>query len=223
MKKFLQWKWYLLLSLLYMLATVFEWEPVRDLLRLGLLPLVFGFYASRHSKLSGWVWAILGGYYIADVLQPWTTPVIAPIILIGYSIGHLIISYICYRCMEDFNVKRILFSAIPFIALWLIYFNYSMKDIFGAQMGESYPYIMAYAILLSVYFIITLIKFFNDEQKVFLYLVIVALTFVGRYIVMGMYYYVTPALIFEISFSFATAAGYFFLMRFVDEFDFKRI
>jgi hypothetical protein len=223
MKKFLKWKWYLLLSLLYMLATVFELEPVRDLLRLGLLPLVFAFYASRHSKLSIWVWAILLGYYLADVLRPWQTPYFGPVILLAYSVGHLIISYICYRCMEDFKVKRILFSAIPFIALWLIYFNYSIKDIFGAKMGESYPYIMAYAILLSVFFIIALIKFFNDEQKVFLYIVIVALTFVGRYIVMGMYHYVTPALIFQISFSFATAAGYFFLMRFVDEFDFKRI
>lgn len=223
MKKFLQWKWYLLVSLLYMLVTVFQWEPVRDMLRLGLLPLVFWFYASRHSQLSVWVWVLLGCYFLADMLRPWQNKELTPYILGAYSVGHLIISYICYRSMEDLKVKRILFSAIPFIALWLIYFNYSIKDIFGAQMGDSYPVIMAYAILLSVFFIITLIKFFNDEQKVFLYTVIVSLTFVGRYLVMGMYHYITPALIFEISFSFATAAGYFFLMRFVDEFDFKRI
>lgn len=223
MKKFLQWKWYLLLSLLYMLATIIQWEPVINILRLGLIPLVFGFYASRRSELSVWVWVLLGSYYLADIMRPWQSPYLAPFILGAYSVGHIIISYICYRCMEDFKVKRILFSAIPFIALWLIYFNYSIKDIFGAKMGDSYPYIITYAILLSVFFIITLIKFFNDEQKVFLYTVIVSLTFVGRYIVMGIYHYVTPAGIFQISFSFATAAGYFFLMRFVDEFDFKRI
>lgn len=223
MKKLMEWKWYLLVSMLYMLVTIFQWEPVRELLRMGLLPLVFGYYASRHQKISVWVWVVLGSYFFADVIRTSSHPGLAPVILGSYALGHIVMSYICYRCICDLKVRRILYSAIPFIALWLVYFNYNIKDIFGSQMGDNYPYILIYAILLSVFFIITLIKFFNDEQKVFLYTVIVSLTFVGRYIVMGMYHYVTPALIFEISNSFATAAGYFFLMRFVNEFDFKRI
>lgn len=223
MKKLLQWKWYLAAATLYMLAAILRLEPVKELLRLSFIPLAFAYYTSRHQTINKWVWLLLVSYYVGDVLRSMHNVELMPFTLGAYSVGHVSFMYISYRCIRDLKVKRLLFSAIPFIVLWLIYFNYSIKDIFGSQMGENYTFVLMYSILLSAFLIIALIKFFNDEQKVYLFTVIIALCFVGCDIMLGLYQYVAPARIFEISYALGSAAGHFFLLRFVDEFDFKQI
>lgn len=223
MDKILQWKWYLVAGLLFILAAIAGFGVAKELLSLSLLPLVFFYLIQNKVKLNGFIWGILISYYTGDILFTAHSQDLLPVMLGIYGIGHSILLYISYRCIKDLNVRKILFSAIPFIVLWFIYFNYSIKDIFGAQMGENYPYIMGYSILLSSFMIVALLKFFNDERKEYLFTVIVGVCLVGGDIMMGLYDYVSPARIFLISNAIATAAAYFFLMRFFIQFDFKQI
>ncbi|WP_224490760.1 lysoplasmalogenase family protein [Robertkochia flava] len=223
MNKILQWKWYLGAGLLFIIATIAGFDAGRELLLLSLLPLVFAYAYKYKVKFNGLIWMLLISYYTGDILMSGHDPDLVPVMLGIYAVGHLTFLYISYKCIKDLNVKKILFSAIPFIVLWFIYFNYSIKDIFGSQMGDNYPYIMAYSIILSSFMIVALLKFFNDERKEYLFTLIVGVSFVGGDIMMGLYDYVTPARIFEVSHSIATVAAYFFLMRFIIEFDFKQI
>ncbi len=140
-----------------------------------------------------------------------------------YAIGHAAFLYISYKCIKDLKVRRLLFSAIPFVALWLVYFNYSIKDIFGPKLGEHFLYTQLYSILLSLFLLVALIKFFNDEQKVYLFTLICAISFIGGDIMSGTYEFVAREPVFLLAHAFACVAGYFFLMRFIIAFDFKQI
>lgn len=213
----------MLAIVLYVLTAIFRWELPRELLRLSLLPIVFAYYYLKHKQVDLLVWVLLISYYTGDVLRSVHDRSLLPYMLSAYAIGHFCFMYISYKCIKDLKVKRLLFSALPFIVLWFVYFNYSIKDIFGAQMGEHYFETMAYSIILSAFMIVALIKYFNDEQKVYLFTVIIALCIVGGDVVSGLHDYLAKLRVFEISFAIATAAGYFFLMRFIIEFDFNFI
>lgn len=219
MNKILRWKWYFAIVLIYLFTVIFQLDPASDLLRLALLPCIFWYHSRNVDKIHPLVWVIMLSYYFGDILWSLHDPDNYPLMLVTFGVGHLVFMYICYLCIKDLNVKRLLFSAIPFVALWFVYFNYSIKDIFGDQMGDQYPYILGYSIVISAFLIVALIKFFNDEQKIFLYTVIVALTLVFGDIMYSLYIYINPVVIFKLTHGIATCVGYFFIMRFFNEFD----
>lgn len=223
MNKILEWKWYMLAGFLYLLATVLKWELTMELLRLTLLPVAFGYYAFKFQKINLWVWVLLLSYYGGDIFRSFHDMKWLPLQLGFYAVGHTAFMYISYKCIKDLKVRRLLFSAIPFVALWLVYFNYSIKDIFGPELGENFLFTQAYSILLSLFLLVALIKFFNDEKKVYLFTLICAISFVGGDIMSGMYDFVAPEYIFKVAHAFASAAGYFFLTRFILDFDFKQV
>lgn len=223
MEKLLQWKWYIVLATAYVLAVIARFEVLADVLKMQLVPMVFWLHYREKKKIHLFSWIILLSYFFGDILWSVRNPEVFPYMMLVFMVGHLMFVYISYRCIKDLNVKKILFSALPFIILWFIYFVFSIWDIFGDKMGDQYPFIMAYALVVCTFFILTMIKFFNDERKVYMFTLIIALTLVGGDIMFGLYSYLAPLFVFYLTHALATAVHYFFILRFFNDFDFAEI
>lgn len=223
MNKLLQWKWYLVVAAAYLIVVILKFEVLAEILKLQLLPMVFWQHYRTRGKVHRISWIIFICYYIGDIIWPIKTEQLYPYMLFFFGMGHLVFIYIAYKCIKDVSLKKLLFSFLPFIALWFVYFLFSIKDIFGAKMGSLYPAIMIYASLVILFFFLALVKFFNDERKVYLFSVIMAIALTFGDIMHGFYTFVSPLFIFLFSHAFATTVQYFFMLRFFNEFDYREI
>ncbi|UOB17685.1 hypothetical protein [Abyssalbus ytuae] len=98
--------------------------------------------------------------------------------------------------------------------MWFIYFNYSVKDIFGEALGNFYTIGVLYSISLSLFSVIALVSYYNNEDKTSLLAVIIAMSFVLADIFMGINIFLTPAKVYEILNVIFQIGGYYFLYLF---------
>ncbi|TRZ41069.1 lysoplasmalogenase family protein [Robertkochia solimangrovi] len=217
------WIVYFIFALFYLICEIFESDILIHIARMLLMPVVFVEYMRTHKKRHPFPIIIISACFLGDLAVALAYRSLAPVSLACFAISHLVFIYICFRAIRDLNVKKLLFSALPVIILWFIYYNYSIKDIFGKDLGDNYIYVLLYSIVLSAFMIISLMGYFNDENKMSLFAVIIALSFVVGDIMMGLYAYITPLRFFELTYATAGVVGYFFIMRFNNEFNFKQI
>ncbi|WP_335964357.1 lysoplasmalogenase family protein [Galbibacter sp. PAP.153] len=209
------------LSAIYFIAEVIDLNLIENIARVSIPIVVFLFYyffSPRHHIIPC---AILVTGLIGDIFLLWHSSTAAKIFLSVFGINHIIYIYVCFSAINNLDLKKLIFSAIPVIILWFIYFNYSIKDIFGGQMGDLYPFIIVYSVILSLFTIFSLVNFFNNEEKVNLYLVIIALCYLVVEIIMAIDNFVSEMFIFDLTKVVARVVGYFFLMRFVATFKFR--
>ncbi|WP_224482616.1 hypothetical protein [Robertkochia aurantiaca] len=214
---------YLIASAIFLAGVISGMPWVEHTGRLLLVPIAYLYYSraviKRHYlPLVIMVLCWLGLFFGYVLSQKWQV-----VSFISYSLAYIILTVICFKSIRLLRVKRLLYSALPVIILWFVYFIYSIKDIFGNQMGKLYPYVMGYSIILSLFMIVTLVSFFNKETKIKLFAVIIALSFVVGDIMIGFYNYLEADFLFKFVNAVATVAAYFFLARFITAFNFRRL
>ncbi|WP_417445042.1 lysoplasmalogenase family protein [Joostella sp.] len=216
-------KLYFVFSAIYLLALLFDFHLVASIAKVSLIPIIFFNYYFEKGKLALIPTLILACCFLGDVFMLNFNPVTVRLFLIFFGINHLIFSLICFRSIHDLDVKKLIFSAVPVIILWFIYFNYSIKDIFGEQMGDLYPFIIIYSIVLSAFTIISLVNFFNDESKINLYPVIISVCFLIGDIMMAIDNYIVKLFFFDITIVVVKVISYYFLLKFITSYNFKRL
>ncbi|MCX2680041.1 lysoplasmalogenase family protein [Galbibacter sp. EGI 63066] len=215
-------KIYFVFGAVYLLAVLFDLRLLTNIAKLSLVPLVFLSYYIFNKKCELIPIIIMGCCFLGDAFSLYPYNMIK-ISFVFFAISHLIFAYICFRSIKDLKVKKLIFSAVPVIILWFVYFNYSIKDIFGDQMGDLYSFVIVYSVVLSTFTILSLVNYFNNEIKVNLYPIIIALCFLVRDIIMAINSYITDLIFFSATMVVAKVVGYYFLLRFVTTFDFKRL
>ncbi|WP_220399463.1 lysoplasmalogenase family protein [Galbibacter sp. BG1] len=210
-------------SLVYLVSRVFELDLIANIAKASLIPLVFLNYYLSKKRIEIVPVVILLFCFLGDLFTMHLTPFTTRAFLICYGISFLVFAVICFRAIHDFDVKKLIFSAVPVIVLWFIYFNYSIKDIFGEQMGDLYPYIIIYSIVLSAFTIISLVNYFNNEQKVNLYPVMVSVSFLIADIMTAIHNFIVPLFFYSVTAVLLKVVCYFFLLRFIKAFHFKRL
>ncbi|MEL4308761.1 lysoplasmalogenase family protein [Joostella sp. CR20] len=208
---------------LYLLASVFHIGLLANIAKLSLIPIVFFNYYFHKNKLEVVPIVLLVSCFLGDVFSLYLGPISSRFFLACFGIHHLVFTAICYKAIRDFDAKKLIFSAVPVVVLWFIYFNYSIKDIFGSQMGDLYPFVLAYSIVLSAFTITSLVNYFNNETKVNLYPVMVAVCFLIGDITLAIDNFLVELFFFDFTTVVVKVVAYLFLLRLIKHFDFKHL
>ncbi|MCM5662767.1 lysoplasmalogenase family protein [Galbibacter mesophilus] len=210
-------------SILYFVTRVLDINLVANIAKASLIPIVFFNYYFSKAKVDIVPVVILLFCFLGDLFTLHLTPFTTRAFLVSYGLSYLILAIACFCTIRDFDVKKLIFSAVPVIILWFIYFNYSIKDIFGEQMGDLYPFIIVYSIVLSSFTIIALVNYFNNEQKINLYPVLISVSFLLADIMTAIHNFIVPLFFYTVTVVVLKVICYFFLMRFINTFEFKRL
>ena len=214
---------YFIFSAVFLIASLLHVKLVANIAKVSLIPLVFFNYYFYKNKLELIPMLLLIFCFLGDVFMLDFNRYTSRLYLVTFGIHHLVFALVCYRAIQDFNAKKLIFSALPVITLWFVYFNYSIKDIFGSQMGDLYPFVLAYSIVLSAFTIISLVNYFNNETKVNFYPVMVAVCFLIGDIIMAIDNYLFELFFFDFTVVVVKVIGYFFLLKFIKSYNFIRL
>lgn len=213
---------YFVFATVYFLSGVFGFMLLFNVSKLCLLPVLAFISLYAEKKINLPVILILTFYFFADIALLLPQEISLKYVLLFFGLGHLVFIKVCFDLLKNLQVKRLIYSALPIIILWFVYYNYSLKDIFGDQLGGLYLPVLVYSITLSVFTIMSLVSYFNRDSKETLYPVLVSLSFLIANVLLGINEYVTKLKIFEITTILVQIVGYYFIMRFISEYDFKR-
>lgn len=221
MRRTVFYKVYLLVSVLYLLAVIMEWQDWAVWVRAALIPCVMGMYFAYRKRYHWVPILIMLLFWLNDLMLVSDSIQEEPVSFLPLGLAYIAFIIILFKTMKNLRLKRLLYSSFPLIVLWFAYYNYSIKDIFGEQLGKKYWYHLVYSLLASFFMITTIMRYFNKENKMNLYTVIIALTLVVNDVMNGLNNYVIPSHFFEIAAATATVFCYYFLGRFVTEFIFE--
>lgn len=214
---------FFIFSTLYLLSEILRIDLLVNISKLLLIPIITFRYFAYRKKRSLIFIAILFFCFLGDVALLFPFNKALPYVLFFFGICHLIFIRICFAMLKDVNVKKLIFSALPVIILWFVYYNYSLKDIFGKQLGDIYIPVLLHSIVLSIFTVMALVSYFNRESKETLHPVIISLSFVIVDVIIGVNKYVIDFRFFEITGILAQIIGYYFLMRFICEVDTRQL
>ncbi|MFI2743445.1 hypothetical protein ACG2LH_11945 [Zhouia sp. PK063] len=204
-------------SLFYILSIFFKITFATETLNVLFIPLAFCLYIQEVRKINNVMLVIFLILFVnnAEVLffQPnsfWSIF----IYLITKCIFYLVLTVIAFKRITDFSIRRMLFSAVPIILLWLIYFNYSIKDLFGKEMSDMYIYYLVYSILLSSFLLISLISYFSKETLNGIHLIVIATCFMISGILRAIQVFLVNVSYFDMVVAFLYIVCYFFIFKF---------
>lgn len=90
-------------------------------------------------------------------------------------------------------------------------------------MGDLYPFIIVYSIVLSAFTIISIVNYFNNETKENLYPVLIAVCFLLGDLIKAIDSYLVKLIFLDFTVVVLKVIGYYFLLKFIKSFNFKRL
>lgn len=213
---------FFLVSLLYIISEILQLRMLVSVARVSLIPIVFFSYLFHKENYHPLIFLLLFLYLSGDIASLLNFETSLKLALLFFGLGHIIFIRFCFDMMQDLRLRRLLFSALPVIILWFVYYNYSIKDIFGEQLGNLLIPVILYSIVLSLFTIISLMSFFNKENNQTLFALIIAVTFLVGDVIHGVNQYFIQHWFFELVNIVAQIFGYYFLMKFIQEYELKQ-
>ncbi|MCQ0110842.1 lysoplasmalogenase family protein [Zhouia amylolytica] len=212
---------FIAVAVLYLLAEFFQLKLLISIAKVSLIPVVYIIYTSSKKKHHLYTLTLLIFYFLGDMFSLLNFNGAVELTLLFFGLGHLVFIRFCFEMLQDVRVRRLLFSALPVIVLWFIYYNYSIKDIFGDQLGDLLTPVMFYSIILSAFTVVSIMSYFNKENKMTMYTLIIAMTFLVGDVINGINMYFSHNSFFELTNVIAQVIAYYFLTKFIVAYDFK--
>lgn len=206
---------YFIVSFGFLLSEILMLPVLVHIFRLLLMPVVFVLLWKSDIKISIWYVLIMLFYFVGDIFILYPYEVSLGYIFFFYGISHLLFAKLSFNLIKNVNVRKLMFSVLPIIVLWFIYFNYSVKDIFGESLGGFYTIGILYSISFSLFSIMAIVAYYNNsESKLSFYAVMIAMTFVIADILMGVNLFFSPHQLYEILNVLLQIVGYYFIYLF---------
>lgn len=212
---------FIAIALLYIIAEYFQLKLLLSITKVSLIPIVYVVYTMSKEKHHALTLVLLVFYFLGDMFSLLNFEVAVVLTLLFFGLGHIVFIKFCFDMLQDVRVRRLLFSALPVIILWFVYYNYSIKDIFGDQLGNLLVPVMFYSIILSIFTIVSVMSYFNKETKMTMYALVIAITFLIGDVINGINTYFSHSSFFDLASIGAQVMGYYILSKFVVEYDFK--
>ncbi|XLS30893.1 hypothetical protein ACJD0Z_08705 [Flavobacteriaceae bacterium M23B6Z8] len=219
MKTSLAIKSFYFFGALLLIAEIFEIRILRLVPRLLMIPLLYFVY-SKKTKLSNWgVSLVFLFYFFGEISSFFDGKAGLKYSLIFFGLGHLVLSVFAFKLIHEKGTKKLLYYSIPIILLWLIYYEFYLRDAFGDTLGALYPYVMAYSIALVMLNVLANVSFFNTGSQLTLYLIIIAVSLIIGDAMMSMYLFLNPISLFKSINIASHIITYIFLLKFATDYE----
>lgn len=206
---------YFVVSLGFLLSEILKIPVLVHVFRLLLMPVVFFSLWRSDTKISVWYVLIMFFYYVGDVCILYPYEISLGYIFFFYGISHLLFAKMSFNLIKNMSVRKLMFSVLPIIILWFVYFNYSVKGIFGESLGGFYAIGILYSISFSLFSIMAIVAYYNNsENKLSFYAVMIAMSFVIADILMGVNLFFSPHQLYEILNVLLQIVGYYYIYLF---------
>jgi len=215
-------KAYYIIGILLLLGEGLEISFLRLAGRLLLLPMLFFIYFRSVQKVNYAIVAIFVIYFIGGISNFFDQTLTLKYTLLVFGAGHILMGVFCFQLINEKSTKRLLLYAIPMITLWVVYYDVYLNEAFGDTLGNLYPIILGYSIILGLLNVLANVSFFNSGSYLTLYLVILSVNLLVGDIMMCLYIFVNPLSLFKVVNEATHLISYIFLLRFaVDYSGFK--
>lgn len=205
---------YFFISFAFLISEIFNLIITAHIFSLLLLP----FISYSLWKIGGEIPVLLAiamiFCFLGDVFQLFPYSISLKYILIFTGLSYLVFLRICFKLISDSNVKKLILSSIPLLILWFLYYNYCAKGIFGEALGDLYFTTILYSISLGLFLIMSIVSYYNKDNRLTLYTVFIAVSFLIADILMGLNIYVNPSRDYEIFNVVFQITGYYFIYMF---------
>lgn len=205
---------YFLISFAFLISEIFKISITTQIFSLLLLPFI-GYSLWKIGREIPVLLAIaMILCFIGDIFQIFPYSMSLKYILIFTGLSYLVFSKVCFDLISDTKVKNLIFSSIPLLILWFLYYNYCARDIFGEALGDLYFTAILYSISLGLFLIISIVSYYNNDSRLTLYTVFIAVSFLIADTLMGMHIYVNPSGNYDVFNVAFQITGYYFIYMF---------
>ena len=205
---------YFLISFAFLISEIFQLSVIVHIFRLLLIPFI-GYSLWKMGKdLPILLCTAMFLCFVGDIWKIFPYSISLRYILIFTGLSYLIFSKICFKLIPDSKVKKLIFSSLPLLILWFLYYHYCVEDMFGVVLGNLYYIVLLYSIALGLFLIMSIVSYYNAENRLTLYTVFIAISFLIADTLMGLYIYIAPLLSYEILNVVFQITGYYFIYMF---------
>lgn len=205
---------YCFISCAFLVSEILELSILSDVLSLLLIPFVGYSLLKFREKIHALLAIAIVLCFISDICDIFPYSKSLKYIFIFSGLSYLVFSGICFKLIFDSKVKRLIFSSTPLLFVWFLYYNYCAKDIFGEALGNLYTIAILYSISLVLFLILSIVCYYNNDNRMTLYTVLIALSFLIEDTLMSMNIYLTPSRYYEIFNVVFQISAYYFIYMF---------
>ncbi|WP_340198439.1 hypothetical protein [Ascidiimonas sp. W6] len=219
MKNSLAIKSFYLFGILLIIGEVFEIQILKWFPRVCMLPLLYFVYYKKTTLANWGISIVFLFYFFAELSSFFNQELILKYSLIFFGLGHLVLCVFAFNLIHEKGTKRLLYYSIPIILLWLVYYEFYLRDAFGDALGILYPYVVGYSVALVMLNVLSNVSFFNSGSQLTLYLIIIAVSLVIGDSMMSMYLFFSPINLFEVINVISHIISYIFLLKFATDYE----
>lgn len=205
---------YCFISFAFLVSEMFEISILSNVLSLLLIPFVGYSLFKFREKTQTLLVIAMTLCFVSDVCNIFPYSKSLKYIFIFSGLSYLVFSRICFKLIFDYKVKRLMFSSTPLLIVWFLYYNYCARDIFGEALGNLYSIAILYSVSIGLFLILSIVCYYNNDNRITLYTVLMALSFLIGDTLMGMNIYFTPSRYYEIFNGVFQISAYYFIYMF---------